>query len=142
MHHFCNGLTGTTRTLIDALVGGALMRKSANEVYRLLEDMALNNCQWLNERAMPQKPSRVHGLDVFNNLVVQVSMLIKKLQFTQLQSAQAMENVIKGPTLSCYFCNGPHSTIECKMGNMCGISLIFEQIFSTTIQSIFKQLQS
>ena len=45
MHHFCNGLTGTTRILIDALVGGALMSESANEVYQLLEDMALNNCQ-------------------------------------------------------------------------------------------------
>ena len=72
------------------------MSKSANEVYQLLEDMALNNCQWPNERASPKKPNRVHELDVFNNITVQVSFL------------------------SCYFCNGPHLTTECQKGNPCG----------------------
>ena len=43
--HFYNGLTGTTRMLLDALVGGALMSKSGNEAYQLLENMALNNFQ-------------------------------------------------------------------------------------------------
>ena len=72
-------LIGTTRTLLDASVGGALMSKSANEAYQLLEDMALNNCQWSNARATPKKPSRVHELDVFNNLAVQVLLLTRKL---------------------------------------------------------------
>ena len=43
VHHFYNGLTGTTITLLDASAGGALMSKSENEAYQLLEDMALNN---------------------------------------------------------------------------------------------------
>ena len=30
VHHFHNGLTGTTRTLLDAPFGGALMSKRAN----------------------------------------------------------------------------------------------------------------
>ena len=80
IHHFYNGLIGTTRTLLDALVGGALMRKSANEAYQLLEDMALNNFQWPNERETAKKLSGVHELDVFNNLAVQVSLLTKQLQ--------------------------------------------------------------
>ena len=46
------------------------MRKSANEAYQLLENMALNNCQWQSERVRPKRPSGVHGLDVFNNLEV------------------------------------------------------------------------
>ena len=70
VHHLYNGLTETTRTLLDASVEGALMSKSANEAYQLLEDMALNNCQWPTERATPKKLSGVHELDVFNNLVV------------------------------------------------------------------------
>ena len=70
VHYFYNGLTGTTRTLLDASVGGALMSKSANEANQLLEDMTLNNCQWPSEKAMPKKPSGVHELDVFNNLAV------------------------------------------------------------------------
>ena len=44
VHYFYNKLTGTMRTLLDASGGGELMSKSANEAYKLLEDMALNNC--------------------------------------------------------------------------------------------------
>ena len=87
VHHFYNGLTGTTRTLLDASTGNALMSKSANDAYQLLENMALNNCQWPRERVTPKKPSGVHELDVFNNLAVQVLLLTKQLQSTQLQNA-------------------------------------------------------
>ena len=31
-----------------------------------------------------------------------------------------MKNVIQGTVLSCDFCNRPHSTTECQMGNPCG----------------------
>ena len=79
MHHFYNGLIGTTRTLLDASVTGTLMSKSINEAYQFLEDMALNNYQWPNERERTKKPSGVHELDVFNNLAVQVLLLTKKL---------------------------------------------------------------
>ena len=79
VHHFYDGLAGTTGTLIDSLARGALMSKSANEEYQLLEDMALNNFQWPSEREIPNKSSGVHELDVLNNLVVQVSFLTKQL---------------------------------------------------------------
>ena len=96
MHHFYNGLTGTMRTLLNASTEGALMRKSAKEAYKLFEDMALNNCQWPSEIAAPRKPSGVHELDVFNNLEIQLSLITKKLQSTQLKNTQAMANVIQG----------------------------------------------
>ena len=89
VHHFYNGLTRTTRTLLDTSARGALMRKSANEAYKLLEDMALNNYQWPSERATPKKPSGVHELDVLKNLAVQISLLTKKLRSTQLQNTQS-----------------------------------------------------
>ena len=60
VHHFYNGLTRTTRTLLDTSARCALMSKSANEAYKLLEDMALNNYQWSSERATPKKMSGVH----------------------------------------------------------------------------------
>ena len=96
------------------------MNKSENEEYQLLEDMDLNNFQWPSERAKPKKLSGVQELDVFNNLAIQVLCLTKQLQYTQLQNAQAMENVIQGPTPSCDFYNGPHSNTECQIGNPCG----------------------
>ncbi|KAJ4717074.1 Retrotransposon gag protein [Melia azedarach] len=39
---FYNGLGASTRTLVVAAVGGALMGKSINEAYELLEEMATN----------------------------------------------------------------------------------------------------
>ena len=53
VHHFYNGLIGTTRTLLDASTSGALTSKSENEAYQQLESMALNNCQFSNERVTP-----------------------------------------------------------------------------------------
>ena len=67
MHHLYNGLIGTTITLLDASTGGALMSKSANDAYQLLQNMALDNFQWPSERVTPRKLGGVHEIDVFNN---------------------------------------------------------------------------
>ena len=96
------------------------MSESANDAYQLLENMALNNCQWPSESVTPKKLTGVHELDVFNNFVVQVSLLTKQLQSTQLHNAQVGENVILAPSSSCDFYNGPHLSVECQMGNPCG----------------------
>ena len=39
VHHFYNGSIRTTRTLLDASAGGALMRKSEDEAYQILENI-------------------------------------------------------------------------------------------------------
>ena len=69
VHHFYNGLTSTTRTLLDALAGGALMRKSEDEAYQLLENIAINNNQWPSERVALKKPAGMYDIDVLSNLV-------------------------------------------------------------------------
>ena len=45
MHHFYNGPSVPTRTLIDASTGGAILGKNEVEVYQILENTTLNNCQ-------------------------------------------------------------------------------------------------
>ncbi|XP_071906831.1 uncharacterized protein [Coffea arabica] len=52
---FYNGLTYPTMMHVDAAVGGALMRKSAEETQQLIEKMAPNNYQWANERVQRWK---------------------------------------------------------------------------------------
>jgi len=47
---FYNGVTQLVRSMIDAAAGGTLMSKKEEEVYNLIEEMALNNYQWSNER--------------------------------------------------------------------------------------------
>ena len=43
VHTFYNGLSNSTRTVIDALAGGALMKKTTDQAYGILEDMATNS---------------------------------------------------------------------------------------------------
>ena len=69
VHHFYNGLSCPTRTLIDAYDGGAIMGKNEVEAYQILKNIALNDCQWPVERVAPKKPARVF------NLSAQVSTL-------------------------------------------------------------------
>ena len=46
MHTFYNGLSNSTRTIIDASVGGALMKKIIDQAYEILEDTTTNSNQW------------------------------------------------------------------------------------------------
>ena len=45
VHHFYNGLSYPTRTLIDASARGVIMGKNEVEAYQILENIALNDCQ-------------------------------------------------------------------------------------------------
>ena len=110
VHHFYNGLSRPTRTLIDASSGGAIMGKNEVEAYHILENIALNDCQWLVERVAPKKPARVFDLDMFTNFSAQVSTLSKKLQATQQLGSQLSAHKVKESPLACKQCHGPHPT--------------------------------
>ena len=62
VHTFYNSLSDSTRTVIDASVGGALMKKTTDQAYGILEDMATNSNQWPRERMIPKKA--VGGADI------------------------------------------------------------------------------
>ena len=47
---FYNGVTRLVRSMIDAAAVGTLMSKTEEEAYNLIEEMALNNYHWSNER--------------------------------------------------------------------------------------------
>ena len=44
------------------------MGKNKVEAYQILENTALNDCQWLVERAALKKPAGVFDLNMFTNL--------------------------------------------------------------------------
>ena len=46
---FCNGVTQSIRSTIDAAAGGTLMNKIEDEAYTLIDEMTLNNFQWSTE---------------------------------------------------------------------------------------------
>ncbi|KAM6580981.1 hypothetical protein CsatA_004755 [Cannabis sativa] len=103
VHNFYNGLVENIRTLIDAAAGGAFMRKSANEAYDLLEEMALNNQQWPTERSQSKKVAGVLEVDAITKLTAQVEALTKIIA-GQAKQAQVV----------CELCGGSHHFSECQ----------------------------
>ena len=126
VRHSYNGLSRPTRTLIDASTGGAIMGKNEVEAYQILENIALNDCQWSVEKAAPKKPVRVFDLDMFTNLSAQVSTLSKKLQASQQLGSQVSVHKVEESPLACEQCHGPHPTSQCLMMNVMG-DLTIEQ---------------
>ena len=57
MHTFYNCLSDLARIIIDASKGGALMKKTTDQVYEILKDTATNTNQWPRDRSTPKKPS-------------------------------------------------------------------------------------
>ena len=56
VHMFYNGLSNSARTIIDASVGGALMKKTTYNSYEIIEDIATNTNQWPRDRLALKKP--------------------------------------------------------------------------------------
>ena len=99
--------------MIDASAGGALMKKTTDQAYEILEDAAINTNQWPKERATPV--NTVGGTDnaVLNNLVNHVAQLTK-----QLNRQQGTTNAIQTNLWElCEFCGGQHNSAECQSVN-------------------------
>ena len=56
VHTFYNGLSDSAQTIIDASTGGALMKKTIDQAYEILEDTTTNTTQWPRDRSAPRKP--------------------------------------------------------------------------------------
>ena len=76
--HTCyNGLSDSTRIVIDAPIGGALMKKTIDQPYGILEDMVTNSNQWPRDRMIPRKAVGGADIEVLINLVNHVAQLTK-----------------------------------------------------------------
>ena len=80
VHTLYNGLSDSTIIVIDASVGGALMKKTTNQAYGSLEDMATNSNQWPEEKMIPRKAVGGVNIEVLSNLVNHVVQLTQQLQ--------------------------------------------------------------
>ena len=59
--------------MIDASAGGALMKKTTDQAYEILEDAATNTNQWPREKFTPIKAVGGTDNEVLNNLVNHVA---------------------------------------------------------------------
>jgi len=76
---FYNGLQLNTKMMVDAVAGGALMRKDRDEAYEVLEEMVSNDYQWQTERATPKKAAGMHGSNDITTIHVQLASLTKQV---------------------------------------------------------------
>ena len=108
VHTFYNGLRDATRTVIDASTGGALMKKTTDQAYELLEDAATNTNQWPGNRITLIKVVGGADNEVLSNLVTHVAQLTKQ---------QGTVNAVQtSPWELCEFYGGQHSSTECQSG--------------------------
>ena len=113
VHTFYNGLRNATRIVIDASAGGALMKKTTDQAYEILQDAATNTNQWPREKTTPIKAVGGTYNEVLNNLVTHVAQLTK-----QLTRQQGTANAIQtNPWELCEFCGGRHNSTECQSGS-------------------------
>ena len=66
-------MSDPTRAVIDASTAGALMKKTIDQAYRILEDMAANSNQWLRDSLIPRKVVGSADTKVLSNLVNHVA---------------------------------------------------------------------
>ena len=100
VHTFYNGLRNATRIVINASAEGALMKKTMDQAYEILEDVATNTNQWPRDRITPMKAMGSTDNEVLSNLVTHVAHLTK-----QLTRQQGIVNAIQtSPWELCELC--------------------------------------
>ncbi|KAL5555381.1 hypothetical protein UlMin_037617 [Ulmus minor] len=100
---FYSGLHPNIQTMMDAASGGALMNKTSEEGYKLIEVMVSNNYMNPTNRSAQRRTTGIHNIDTINNLAAQVAILnnnFKKL------NVHAISNV------SCENCAGNNPSVE------------------------------
>ena len=73
VYTFYNGLRDAIRIVIDALVGGALMNKTTDQAYEILEDATTNTNQWPRDRITTVKAVGGPDNNILSNLVAHVA---------------------------------------------------------------------
>ena len=89
---FYNGLTGQTRTIVDAAASGTLLSKTTEKAFRLLEEMSTNNCQWPGERF--KKAAGIHEVHPILSLLAQVSALANQIASFTIRDVAARESAM------------------------------------------------
>ena len=64
--------------MVYATAGGSLMRRTPEDAYGLLDDMALNAFSW-NSNRLVRKPSGIHSISTQAALAAQVEALQRQL---------------------------------------------------------------
>ncbi|XP_073138025.1 uncharacterized protein [Henckelia pumila] len=77
---FYYGLPHSNRTMLDAAVGGNLLRKSPEDGYELIEEMASSSYHPQSERNAVRRPAGMHQVDAFTSVAAQLEVMNKRIE--------------------------------------------------------------
>ena len=81
------------------------MRRTPEDAYGLLDDMALNAFSWNSDRSS-RRPPGVHSISTQAALAAQVEALQRQL---------SQMNVSQHQMFNCEFCGGNHDSMDCQV---------------------------
>ncbi|XP_075489567.1 uncharacterized protein LOC142528407 [Primulina tabacum] len=109
---FYYGLLTPNRTMIDAAACGNLLRKTAEEGYEFLEEMAASSYHPQSERNNQRKSAGVHQVTDFSAITAQLDALNRKLD-----SLNVGGTAMRLQEIFCDKCGGEHYAKDCQDDN-------------------------
>ncbi|KAG8491357.1 hypothetical protein CXB51_014478 [Gossypium anomalum] len=116
LEKFYNGLNAHTRMVVDASANGAILSKSYNEAYEIIERIASNNYQWPTNRATSgRRVVGIHKVDAFTSLASQVSSISSMLKnlTTNRSNSFAVQPPNQYMNIACVYYGEGHVFEEC-----------------------------
>ncbi|XP_024022975.1 uncharacterized protein LOC112092050 [Morus notabilis] len=111
MEIFYNGLNAQTRMVVNSSANGALLDKSYNEAYAILERIANNDYQYpISRDTTGRRVVGSYEVDALTAITVQVSSLANMAKSMKM-SGEAQQ--VKTTTVSCVYCRDDHLFEEC-----------------------------
>ncbi|XP_073153384.1 uncharacterized protein [Henckelia pumila] len=98
--------------MLDAALGGNLLRKSPEDEYELIEKMTSSSYHPQSERSAARRFAGMHQVDAFTSVAAQFEVMNKRIEELTLgQSAMRIQEVW------CEKCGAEHFTKDCQTGN-------------------------
>ncbi|XP_050878277.1 uncharacterized protein LOC127082090 [Lathyrus oleraceus] len=118
---FYNGLVPSSRNMLDASSGGALLSKSYEEGYKLIESITTNTYQCTVIRkyvnSTQKRPVGVHEVTKTTTFVAQVAQIhkmMKNLMTLEMTKLEPIKVVTNASAVSCMYYGGARLFEECS----------------------------
>ncbi|XP_062089610.1 uncharacterized protein LOC133796144 [Humulus lupulus] len=130
METFYNGLNAASRMVLDASANGAILSKSYNPAFEILERIASNNYQWSNTRApTSRKVVGVLEVDALTALTAQMASMTNTLKNMSLGNNIQPAATIQSGDISCVYCGDGHMFENCP-SNPAAVCYVGNQKFN------------
>ncbi|KAM6568680.1 hypothetical protein CsatB_016665 [Cannabis sativa] len=127
---FYNGLNAASRMVLDASANGAILSKSYNEAFEILERIASNNYQWSTNRApTSRKVAGVLEVDALTALTAQMASMTNILKNMNMGGSVQPAGAIQRAEISCVYCGDGHTFENCP-SNPASVCYVGNQNFN------------